>query len=78
MLGTYPITVTGNGGGIKHTTTVTLTVVGSAGLHAFGFAGVAHYRARQSGNINHHHHDQWRLQQFHQSLGFRHALGRDA
>ncbi len=29
-LGTYPITVTGNGGGIKHTTTVTLTIV-SAG-----------------------------------------------
>jgi uncharacterized membrane protein len=28
MLGTYPITVTGSGGGIKHTATVTLTVVG--------------------------------------------------
>ena len=27
--GTYPITVTGNGGGVKHTTTVTLTVNGS-------------------------------------------------
>ncbi len=28
-LGTYPITVTGNGGGIQHSTTVTLTVVQS-------------------------------------------------
>ena len=36
QLGTYPITVTGNGGGIKHTTTVTLTVIanGSFSLSA--------------------------------------------
>ncbi len=32
VLGTYPITVTGNGGGIKHTTTLTLTVVGPQGF----------------------------------------------
>ena len=33
-LGTYPITVTGNGGGIQQNTTVTLTVTRGAELHA--------------------------------------------
>ena len=36
-LGTYPITVTGNGGGIQHSTTVTLTVTGS-GVADFGIS----------------------------------------
>ena len=43
MPGTYPITVTGNGGGIQQTTTVTLTVVTAQELHDCGFAGFAQH-----------------------------------
>src|SRR5208283_4567733 len=44
-----------------------------AELRAFGFTEFSHYRARHPGHIDYHHHDLWRFQQFHQSLGFRHA-----
>ena len=71
--GTYPITVTGNGGGIQQNTTVTLTVTAPAELHDFGLTGFAQHRAGQSGNVDDYHHHQRRLQQLHQSVGFRHA-----
>ena len=44
--GTYPITVTGNGGGIQQNTTVTLTVTSSAGggwQQGFDFRNSAGY-----------------------------------
>ena len=47
--------VTGSGGGIQQTVTVTLTVTGPVQLHHFGLAGLAQRGARQSGNLDHHH-----------------------
>ena len=76
-VGTYPITVTGNGGGIQQNTTVTLTVTAAPNFTHLGFAGFAQRPARQSGNLDHHHHHQRRLQQRDQSVGFGSAVGHD-
>ena len=73
--GTYPITVTGNGGGIQQNTTVTLTVTAAPNFTHLGFAGFAQHPAGQSGNIDHYHHHQWRLQQLDQSVRFGRADG---
>ena len=61
-LGTYPITVTGNGGGLQQSTTVTLTVTRSTQFHHFGLAVFAQRRARQSGDVDDHDHRQRWLQ----------------
>ena len=42
-LGTYPITVTGNGGGLQHNFTVTLTVVSSVWQQGFDFRGSSNF-----------------------------------
>ena len=63
QVGTYPITVTGNGGGIEQNTTVTLTVTARTELHHLSLTGFAHHPARESGNLDHHHYRQRRLQQ---------------
>jgi fibronectin type 3 domain-containing protein len=52
--GTYPITVTGNGGGIQHTATVTLTVTAQVALSwvastSPGVIGYNAYRSMASG-----------------------------
>ena len=74
-MGTYPITVTGNGGGNQQNTTVTLTVTGGAQLHHFGLARFAQCRAGLSGNLHDYdHHHRW-IQQLDQSLGFGYANG---
>jgi hypothetical protein len=53
-MGTYPITVTGNGGGIQHTATVNLTVTAEVSLSwtassSPGIAGYNAYRSTTSG-----------------------------
>ncbi len=53
--GTYPITVTGNGGGIQQYTTVTLTVTARQ-LRDWRVAFVAYGCAGQSGHLDHYHH----------------------
>ena len=42
-LGTYPITVTGNGGGLQHNFTVTLMVISSVWQQGFDFRGSANF-----------------------------------
>ena len=42
-LGTYPITVTGNGGGIQHNFTVTLMVISSVWQQGFDFRGSSNF-----------------------------------
>jgi uncharacterized membrane protein len=42
-LGTYPITVTGNGGGIQHNFTVTLAVISSLWQQGFDFRGSSNF-----------------------------------
>ena len=73
--GTYPITVTGNGGGIQQNTTVTLTVTAAAELHPFSLAVLADHSARQSGNVHDYDHDQRWLQQCDHVVGFGSAIG---
>ncbi len=46
--GTYPITVTGNGGGIQQNTTVTLTVIAGQQLHFHGLSVRPHHSAEWS------------------------------
>ena len=75
--GTYPITVTGNGGGIQQNTTVTLTVTAAANFTHLGLAGFAQRPARQSGNLDDHDDHQRRLQQRDHSVGFGSAVGDD-
>ena len=53
-MGTYPITVTGNGGGIQHTATVNLTVTAQVALswtasQSPGISGYNAYRGTTSG-----------------------------
>ena len=75
--GTYPITVTGNGGGIQQSTTVTLTVTSGTELYHFSLTVIAQHSAGQPGNIHDHDdHQRW-LQQRHQLVGFRSAVGDD-
>ncbi len=54
--------MTGNGGGIQHTATVTLTVTAGTQLHDLRLAGFSQRAARQSGQLDPHHHRQRRLQ----------------
>ena len=42
-LGTYPITVTGNGGGMQHNFTVTLMVISSVWQQGFDFRGSSNF-----------------------------------
>ena len=48
---------------------------GSPNFHDLGLTGLAECSARQSGNVHDHDDHQWRLQQRHQLVGFRRAVG---
>ena len=61
--GTYPITVTGNGGGIQQTTTVTLTVTAAANFTISASPASLSVAPGQSGNLDHYHRHQRWLQQ---------------
>ena len=78
-VGTYPITVTGNGGGIQQNTTVTLTVTAQSQPNFTISASpvFAQRPARQSGNLDHHDDDQRRVQQRDHSVSFGNAVGDD-
>ena len=60
-LGTYPITVTGNGGGIQHSTTVTLTVVVPPNFSISASPGSLSIAQGKQDTFDHHHHHQRRL-----------------
>ena len=69
-MGTYPITVTGNGGGIQQNTTVTLTVTAAANFTISASPASLSVAQGNPGNLDDHHHHQRRLQQLHQPVGF--------
>ena len=66
--GSYPITVTGNGGGIQQTTTVTFDRHCWIWIFHRRFACFCQHYARHPGNINHYDCHWWWLQQRDQSV----------
>ena len=73
--GTYPITVTGNGGGSPANYYCHFDRHRWGHIHHLRIASVAQRHARQPGDVDHHDRHQWWLQQRDQSVGFWNARG---